>query len=202
MDVVLDTWYGVHLEIDIATFTYDITAWEDANPINTVTETSIAFRDGSAADIIDQIQFGNFSDSVTSSTDYAFIDDVNFVGSTILKDGFESANTSSWSSSTRPRTPVTTCYQTVTTDAVLVNDLVCDTGAFESVAVELGASNITLDLGGHVISGHPLGIGVRAMDLDGVTIKNGTIESFLSGLDLVRIRVAATHPAMSFPAMK
>ena len=193
MDVVPDTWYGVRLEIDPPTFNYDITVWEDGIPANTATETGIAFRDGSAADIIDQIQFGNFSDSVTSSTDYAFIDDVNFVGSTILKDGFESANTSSWSSSTRPRTPVTTCYQTVTTDAVLVNDLVCDTGAFESVAVELGASNITLDLGGHVISGHPLGIGVRAMDVDGVTIQNGTIESFLVGMDLVRTHVATVH---------
>jgi hypothetical protein len=185
MDVVADTWYGVHLEIDIATYTYDITVWEDGFPANTVTETGIAFRNGTAADTIDQIQFGNFSDSVISSTDSAFIDDISFVGSTILWDGFESGNTSGWSRSTRPQTSVTTCYQTVTTDAILANDLVCDTGAFESVAVEIGASNITLDLGRHVISGHPLGIGVRAMNVDGVTIKNGTIEDFLVGMDVV-----------------
>jgi len=185
MDVVPDTWYGVRLEIDVATYSYDITVWEDANPTNTATETGIAFQNGSAADTIDQIQFGNFSDSVTSSTDYAFIDDITFVGSTILKDGFESANTSAWSRSTGPLTSVTTCYQTVMTDAVLVNDLVCDTGAFESVAVEVGASNITLDLGGHVISGHPLGIGIRAMNVEGVTIQNGTIQDFLVGMDIV-----------------
>jgi len=60
MDVVPDIWYGVRLEINPATFTYDITVWEDGNPANTATETAIAFRDGSTADTIDQIQFGNF----------------------------------------------------------------------------------------------------------------------------------------------
>jgi len=190
MDVVPDTWYGVRLEIDPATFTYDITVWEDANPANTATETGIAFRDGSAADTIDQILFGNFIDSVTSSTDYAFIDDINFVAPTVLEDGFESANTGSWSSSTRPLATVATCYQTITTDAILANDLVCDTGAFESVAIEFGASNITLDLNGHVISGHPLGIGIRAMNVEGVTIQNGTIQDFLVGMDIVYTGVA------------
>jgi hypothetical protein len=185
MDVAPDTWYGVRLEIDTATYTYDITVWEDGNPANIATEAGIAFRNGSAADAIDQIQFGNFSDAVTSSTDYAFIDDIGFVGPNVFEDGFESGTTSSWSRPTRPQTSVTTCYQTVTTDAILANDLVCDTGAFESVAVEVGASNITLDLGGHVISGHPLGIGVRAMNVEGVTVKNGSIEDFLVGMDVV-----------------
>jgi len=83
---------------------------------------------------------------------------------------------------------VTHCGQIITTDAVLVKDLVCDTGEFESVAIEVNASNITLDLGGHVISGHPTGIGVRAMDVEGVTIRNGTIENFLSALDIVNTR--------------
>lgn len=190
MDVVPDTWYGVRLEIDIATFTYDITVWEDGVPANTVTETDIPFRNGSTADTIDQIQFGNFSDSSVSFTDYAFIDDVTFIGTTVLEDGFESGNTSGWSFSTRPRTTVTSCNQTVTTDAILADDLVCDTGVFESVAVEIGASNITLDLGGHVISGHPLGIGVRAMNVEGVTIMNGSIQDFLVGMDVVFSSVA------------
>jgi hypothetical protein len=190
MNIAPDTWYGVRLEIDPTTYTYDITVWEDGNPGNTATETGIAFRNGSATDTIDQIQFGNFSDSVASTTDYAFVDDITFVGPTILEDGFDSGNTSGWSSSTRPTTQVTFCYQTVTTDAVLAHDLVCDSGAFESVAVELGASNITFDLNGHTISGHPLGIGVRAMDVDAVTVKNGAIEDFLVGMDLVRTDVA------------
>jgi formylglycine-generating enzyme required for sulfatase activity len=80
------------------------------------------------------------------------------------------------------------CGQTVVTNAVLEKNLVCDSGAFESFAVKVGASNITVDLGGHVISGHPVGIGVTATDVRGVTIKNGTIESFSSGLDIVDSR--------------
>ena len=190
MDVVADVWYGVTLEVDPATFSYDITVWEDGNPTNTVTETGIGFRDGTAVDTIDQIQFGNFNDSTVSSTVSAFVDDIEFVAPRILENGFESGNTSGWSRSTRPLTTVTSCYQTITTDAILASDLVCDTGEYESVAVEFGASNITFDLSGHTIFGHPLGIGVRAMDFDGVTVKNGVIQDFLAGLDLVRTNVA------------
>jgi hypothetical protein len=183
MDVSTDSWYGVTLEIYPASFTYDITVWQDGNPTNTATETGIAFRNGSAADTIDQIQFGNFSESTVSSTDAAFIDDIIFVGARVLEDGFESANTSGWSSSTRPRTVITTCGQIVTTDAVLNNDLTCDSGEIESAAVVVGASNITIDLGGHVITGHPVGVGIRAANVEGVTIQNGVIRDYLVGVD-------------------
>ncbi len=193
MDIVADTWYGVHLDIDISTLTYDITVWEDGNPVNTTTETGIPFRNGSAASIVDHIQFANFSGAVAGPSGSAFVDDVTFVGATILNDGFESANTSGWSFSTRPITQVTECYQTVTTDAILTKDLTCATGVFESVAVELDVSNITLDLNGHVISGHPIGIGVRAMDVNGVSVKNGRIEDFGAGLDLVRTTTATVE---------
>jgi hypothetical protein len=185
MDVAADTWYGVTLEIDPSTYTYDITVWEDGNSGNTATETGIAFRDGSAVNIIDQIQFGNFGDAVAGPAASAFIDDVTFAAPRVLNDDFESGNTSAWSFSTRPLTSVTSCYQTVTTDAILANDLVCSTGAHESVGVELGASNIYFDLNGHTISGHPGGIGVRAMSLEGVTIKNGSIKDFGVGMDIV-----------------
>ncbi len=85
-------------------------------------------------------------------------------------------------------TKITRCGQTVVRDAVLVDDLVCDTGRYEEAGVTVGASYITVDLGGHVISGHPLGIGVSAEDVEGVTIKNGTIEDFLVGMNLVDVR--------------
>jgi len=109
---------------------------------------------------------------------------VRFIGERVLEDGFESGNVGSWSWSTRPLTAVTSCYQTVTTDAVLANDLTCDSGVHESVSIELGASNIFLDLGGHTISGHPSGIGVRAENLEGVTIKNGTIKDHGVGVGI------------------
>jgi len=184
MDVVADTWYGVTLNIDPSTFTYDITVWEDGNPGNTATETGVAFRDGSAVEVIDQIQFGNFSDAVAGPAFSAFVDEVEFIGTRILKDGFESGNTGAWSSSTRPRTIITTCGQVVTTDAILNNDLSCPSGDFESAAIEVGASNITIDLGGHVITGHPIGIGVKVENAERVTVKNGTIRDFLVEMNI------------------
>jgi hypothetical protein len=184
MDIAVDTWYGVTLQIDPDSFTYDITVWEDDDPDTTATESSIPFLDGSDVKVIDQIQFGNFSDEAAGPSASAYVDDVEFRGARVLHDDFETGNLGSWSWSTRPRTAVTTCYQTVTTDAYLDNDLNCDTGAFESVGVKLGASNIVLDLNGHTISGHRLGIGVGAMNLEGVTVKNGWIEDFGVGMDI------------------
>jgi parallel beta-helix repeat protein len=197
MNVVADTWYGVILEIDPATFTYDITVWEDGNPGNTATETGIPFRDGSDVEVIDQIQFGNFSDAVAGPGASAFIDDVEFIGERILNDDFESGNVGSWSFSTRPLTRVTSCYQTVTTDAILANDISCDSLETEAVGVELGASNTFLDLNGHTIEHtmplQAVGIGVRAMNLEGVTIKNGTIKNFNTGVQLTETDGATVH---------
>jgi hypothetical protein len=190
MTVAADTWYGVALDIYPSTFTYDITVWEDANPGNTVTQTGIAFRNGSAVEVIDQIQFGNFSDAPSGPAASAFVDDVEFSGARVLNDDFESGNTGSWSSSTRPMTAVTTCYQTFTTDAYLANDLTCNSGIHEAVGVELGASNLFLDLNGHTISGVAGEIGVRAMNLEGVTVKNGAIENFGVGIGIVDTNLA------------
>jgi len=54
-------------------------------------------------------------------------------------------------------------------------------------AIVIGASDITLDLGGHVISGYAPtsgigGIGVFAQGVNGLTISNGTIEGFNRGI--------------------
>jgi parallel beta-helix repeat protein len=200
MDVSPDTWYGVKLEIDPAALTYDITVWEDGNPGNTATETGLPFRDGSDVEVIDQIQFGNFSDATSGPAASAFIDDVEFVGTRVLKDDFESGNTGMWSWSTRPRTAVTTCYQTVTTDAYLANDITCSSLGVEDVAVELGASNIFLDLNGYTIEytlpQQAVGIGVRAMYLEGVTIKNGTIKNFNTGVQLTETVGSTVHDVL------
>ena len=193
LDVSAETWYGVTLEIDPSTFSYDITVWEDGDPANTATESGIPFRNGVEVVIIDQIQFGNFSGSTFSSSDAAFVDDVRLVGSRVFEDGFESWNTGSWSRSTASRTKVTSCGQIVVTDAILEDDLDCPTGAFESYAIKVGASNITVDLGGNVISGHPIGVGVTASEVDGITIKNGTIESYSVGVDVYESSVVTVR---------
>ena len=49
--------------------------------------------------------------------------------------------------------------------------------------MEAGASNITIDLGGHTITGHPIGIGVKVENVEGVTVKNGTIDGFVIDKD-------------------
>ena len=73
-------------------------------------------------------------------------------------------------------TPITTCGQTVTTDAVLTQDLVC-TGS----GVIVGASGITVDLKGFTIRGDR-GLGDYGIDdsggFDSVTIKNGVLRNF------------------------
>ena len=77
---------------------------------------------------------------------------------------------------------ITECGQTVVTDAVLVVDLECDLEGFPAIWV--GASNITVDLGGHVISGDPADNGVDVHNVGWVTIKNGTLENLLAGVDI------------------
>ena len=74
-----------------------------------------------------------------------------------------------------------TCGQNILADATLTADLSCSRG-FEK-AIIIGASNITLDLGGNVLSGVPVGTenpstGVFASNVDGVTIRNGTFQDF------------------------
>jgi formylglycine-generating enzyme required for sulfatase activity len=85
-----------------------------------------------------------------------------------------------------PPVKITTCGQAVVTDAVLDDDLVCDQIGSGEVAVQVGASNITVDLKGHTISGDPNnGIAFAVWWVDGVTIRNGTIEDFLWGIDVL-----------------
>jgi len=78
---------------------------------------------------------------------------------------------------------ITECFQTVEADAVLAHDLVCEVTGLDRAAIEIVASNVTVDLGGHVLFGYPVGdLGIRADGFDGVTVKNGTIDGFVIGL--------------------
>jgi len=78
---------------------------------------------------------------------------------------------------------ITECFQTVETDAVLAHDLVCEVHDLARAAIEIVASNVTVDLGGHALFGYPVGeLGIRAEGVDGVTVKNGTIDGFRIGL--------------------
>lgn len=77
-------------------------------------------------------------------------------------------------------TPITTCGQTVTSDAVLKNDLVC-TGD----GIIVGAGSITIDLKGHTIRGDNGQGDFGIDDLAGykkVTVMNGALRNFNAGI--------------------
>ncbi len=80
------------------------------------------------------------------------------------------------------------CGDTITTDTTLTQDLVdCPRNG-----VVIGADNVTLDLNGHTIEGdgiaHPVGpgfaedFGVSIVVHDGITVMNGSIRQFETGL--------------------
>lgn len=90
------------------------------------------------------------------------------------------------------------CGQRITGNFMLANDLKCSGDAFVIVA-----DNVTLDLGGRTITGPGMGpqtwpqpqldsVGVRTGGHTGVTIRNGTISEFSTGIyfvDMVRSRI-------------
>jgi len=83
------------------------------------------------------------------------------------------------------------CGQRIATDFVLANDLRCSGDAFV-----INADNVTLDLGGRTITGPGMGpqtwpqpqldsVGVRTGGHMNVTIRNGTISEFSTGIYFV-----------------
>jgi len=76
--------------------------------------------------------------------------------------------------------PDVNCGDMITEDTTFDQDLVCPPGT--EWAIVIGASNVTLDLGGHTLSGHAPGIGVLATGREGLVIRNGTIEGFQDGV--------------------
>jgi len=81
-------------------------------------------------------------------------------------------------------TSITTCGQTVTTNAVLSQDMSCPFA--EGIVV--GASGITIDLKGFTIIGNqsPNHDGIDdSGGYDNVTVKNGTVEDYQRGIDAV-----------------
>jgi hypothetical protein len=75
-------------------------------------------------------------------------------------------------------TPITTCAQVVTTDAVLTQDLNC-----AGTGIPVGASGITIDLNGHVLKGSGVSDGIAVGAFSHVTIKNGVVRNFNVGIE-------------------
>src|SRR5712692_1058826 len=90
------------------------------------------------------------------------------------------------------------CGQRITTDSVLAHDLTCTTDAFV-----INADNVTLDLGGRTLTGPGMGpqtwpqpqldsVGVRTGGHTNVTVRNGTISQFSTGIyfvDMAKSRI-------------
>jgi parallel beta-helix repeat protein len=75
-----------------------------------------------------------------------------------------------------------TCGQEITANTTLDGDLVCTSGP----ALIVTADNVTLDLGGHTISGHGAASagapGILLRNVKGVTVQKGTVQGFGAGV--------------------
>jgi parallel beta-helix repeat protein len=103
-------------------------------------------------------------------------------------------------------TVITSCNQTVTTDAVLVSNLTCvlpASGALNGIIV--GADGVTIDLGGHTLTGPSTfntvtggvqnGAGVLAVGHSHVTVKNGKLTGWTTGVRIRAVEGASPAPA-------
>lgn len=83
-------------------------------------------------------------------------------------------------SNDRPRSPV--AGRQITEDTTLDADLACERGP----ALVVAADDVTVDLGGHTISGGTeaggRGPGILLSGVSGVTVRNGTVERFEAGV--------------------
>lgn len=74
----------------------------------------------------------------------------------------------------------------VNTDLTLSENYRCPKG--NQYAIKIGAPNVSLDLGGNSISSIVSGgidFGVSAENVEGITIRNGTIDGFINAVDLI-----------------
>jgi hypothetical protein len=73
--------------------------------------------------------------------------------------------------------------RTITKDFTLTEDLICPPNVYSTLTI--GASDITLDLGGHTIYGQISTGGLYVQDVDRITIKNGTLVGYQGAMDLL-----------------
>jgi hypothetical protein len=92
-------------------------------------------------------------------------------------------------------TPITSCGQIVTTNAVLTQDLTCP----GTSGVIAGASGITIDLRGFTLTGDrsPNHYGVLDASYNGVRIKNGVVRNFDDGVDALSSAVTVSNVVAS-----
>jgi nitrous oxidase accessory protein NosD len=73
------------------------------------------------------------------------------------------------------------CGDTVTADVTLTRDLTC-TG----IGITIGASDVTVDLGGNGITGTDAAFAISSSGFDGITIRNGSLVGWGYGVNVVK----------------
>jgi hypothetical protein len=77
------------------------------------------------------------------------------------------------------------CGDTITQDTTLTADLACDGTGYLGAALKIsGAADITLDLGGHTLTGNGSFVGIAMGYSQNMTIRHGTVTGFTIGLFL------------------
>jgi len=84
-----------------------------------------------------------------------------------------------------PALAMPVCGDTLLVNTTLTADLTC-----AGNALKIGAAGIILDLGGFKITGNGTGIGVDDNGFGNVTIRNGTINNFATGMNFFGANVA------------
>ena len=92
-------------------------------------------------------------------------------------------------------TPITSCGQIVTTNAVLTQDLTCP----GSSGVIVGAAGITIDLKGFTLTGDRSAshYGVLDSSYSHVRVENGTVRNFYDGIDAGSSTVTVSNVVVS-----
>jgi parallel beta-helix repeat protein len=75
------------------------------------------------------------------------------------------------------------CGQTIMENTTLDEDVTCPPDTANAIII--GAPNITLDLGGHLLKGSTPSVGVITQNNDGIVIRNGIIDGFENGVFLI-----------------
>jgi hypothetical protein len=118
-------------------------------------------------------------------------EDANISSATITTSLSKSASTSSTDTADQKfqengSSATIGCGQTISENTILHEDLTCPPDTLHAIVI--GAPNIILDLGGHVLKGYASSTGVFVQDTEGIIIRNGTIDGFNDGIFLINTR--------------
>lgn len=151
---------------------YDVATVSDL-PLEIIVEASD--DEGASWDLPCTSLTGDVGDSIFAGTDKHVIWDFYDDNPNVSGSGYE----------VRVTAHCMVCGQTITEDFTLTRDLDCPPAPVPVIGI--GASNITLDLGGHTMRGefyNDIREYIIAQDVNEIVIKNGVLDGFINGIIL------------------